>query len=463
MEPKDIHARSRRAGHLAVLHAGLLIAFLTWRYGGMESFAVTVAQWLVLPAPFLTAFAWRQAGPELRRKFLWIAVPLLLLSGLVVAGFFNASMRFVNAWGERSLVPTPHAEAWPSNPYPAVTAPDYGLNLGLVLVGLNLMLTRPSRRWLRGLIAGVALNTAILAVVGTFFKLINAKAILGITPSPNPSFFATFIYHNHWGAIALLGVGAAAGIALYHNRRRLEAFFLSPAPFWVLCTALVLLAIPLSSGRSSTLAALALSGGLALCLLASAGKDRGRWAAGLGLAAVLGLAVVGFLARDTIRNEYRETSGALSKLSSGGIGEGRLILYGDTLRLIGQRPWFGWGWGSFQYVHPRVAVPRPYRQTYQYEQYALDAHSDWLQFPAEVGLIGTGLGLTALAGVLRWAGRRGWWRSPSREILLGVGALSLLACVDFPTACPAVVVSAIALLAAAAELARVADHDPDHA
>ncbi|GAB1490107.1 hypothetical protein MASR2M8_25650 [Opitutaceae bacterium] len=463
MEPKDIHARSRRAGHLAILHAGLLITFLTWRYGGMDPFAFSVAQWLVLPAPILTGFAWLHERPQLRRKFLWIALPLILLSALVVAGFFNPSMRFVTFWGEGSLLPRSHADVLPSNPYPTVTAIDYGLNLGLVLVGLNLMLTRPSRRWLRGLVAGIALNTTLLAVIGTFFKLTKAKAILGITPSPNPSFFATFVYHNHWGAIALLGVGAAAGLAFHHSRHRMEPFFSSPAPFWTLCAALVLLSIPLSSGRSSTLAATALCGGLGLCLLSGAGANRGKWAAGLLLAALLGAAAAGFLARDTIRAEYRETANALQKMSAGGIGEGRLILYGDTLQLIRQRPWFGWGWGSFQYVHPLVASPRPYRQTNQYEQYALDAHSDWLQFPAEVGLLGTGFILASLAGILHWARGHGWWRSPSREILLGLGALALLASVDFPAACPAVVMSAMALLAAGAELARVADHEPEHA
>lgn len=456
-------SRSRRAGRLAVLHAAVLVGFLTWRYGGMEPVARTAAQWLVVPAPLLTLIGWLHAGPELRRRFLWIIVPLALLTVLVVAGFFNPSMRFVNFWGESSLVPADHAAGWPSNPYPRVTSVDFGLNLGLVLVGLNLLLTRPSRTWLRGLVAGIALNTAALAVVGTFFKLTHAKAILGVTPSPNPSFFATFVYHNHWGAIAVLGVAAAAGIALYHERRRVEAFHLSPAPFWFLCAALILLAIPLSSGRASTLAALALAGGLAFCLLCGAGPQRGKWAAGLAVAAVLGLAVVGFLARGTIQNELKESQQALAKLQTGGIGEGRLIIYGDTLRMIGERPWLGWGWGSFQYIFPRFDSPRPYRQTYQYEQYALDAHSDWLQFPAEVGLVGTGLLLTALAGVLRWPGRPGWWQSPAREILVGGGALTLLAAVDFPSACPAIVVSALVLLATGAELARIHGPEAEHA
>jgi O-antigen ligase len=354
-----------------------------------------------------------------------------------------------------------HAEAWPSNPFPKVTAADFALNLGLVIVGLNLLLTRPSRPWLRALVAGIALNTAALAVVGTFFKLSRATAILGMTPSPNPNFFSTFVYHNHWGAIALLGAAAAAGMALYHERRRVEAFHLSPAPFWMLCAALVLLAIPLSSGRASTMAAVVLTGGIGLNLLAGAGPNRGKWAAGLAVAALMGIIVVGFLGRSTLRNEFRETTKAIEKIQAGAVGEGRLVIYGDTLRLIDERPWFGWGWGSFQYVFPRFASPRPYRQTYQYEQYALDAHSDWLQFPAEVGVVGTGLLLAALVGWLRWPGRRGWSHSPSRELLTGCGALGLLAAVDFPTASPAIVATTAILLAAGAELARI--YEPERA
>lgn len=453
----DTPSRSRLAGQLAVGHAAVLVAFLTWRYGGMETLARNVAGWALLPAPLLTVYAWLHARSDLRRRFLWIAVPLGLLCLQVGVSMANPSMQQVNLWGEHFLRPVPHRTWLPANPFPSVTGYDFALNLGLVLVGLNLLLTRPSRRLLRGLVAGIALNTVVLAVVGTFFKLTNSTEILGLTPSANPNFFSTFVYHNHWGAVALLGAGASAGIALYHNRRRQEGFFLSPAPFWVLCTGLIMLAIPLSSSRSATGAALALCAGIALSFLSGDGVNRRRRAAALALVAAAGIVIVGLLAQRTLRNEYHETTRALREMNAGGIGEGRVIIYGDTLRLIGQQPWFGWGWGSFQYVYPQVASPRPFRQTYQYEQYVLDAHSDWLQFPAEIGIVGCSLLLVTLAGWLHWGGFRRWRHAPSREIAFALGSLALLALVDFPAACPAVVATAACLLSCGSELARVSD------
>lgn len=447
-------ARSPLVGRLAVIHAAALMLFLAWRFGGMEPLARAIAGWAVLPAPVLTALAWRAAGRDSRRQFRWILVPVLLLAAQVIASAFNPNMRVLKLWGEVGLAARPHLAWLPSSPYPQATLADFGLNLGLLLVALNLMLAHPSRRWLRALASGIALNTAALAATGTLFKLSGATTILGRTPSPNPNFFATFVYHNHWGAMALLGAGAAAGLAFYHNRRRTEGFWQSSAPFWLLVAAVILLAIPLSSGRSSTFAALAFAGACGILLLRDTGRGRLRLAAGLLAAAAAGAVVVFVLAQRTLRNEYAETTRLVSELRQGGIGDARRVIYGDTWRLIRERPWFGWGWESFQYVYPRVQSPIPLMQTQQREQYVLDAHSDWLQLPAEVGVTGTAFVLAALAGWLRWAGPRGWRGPPSREFLLACGALALLAMVDFPAACPAVVLTAACLLAGGAELGR---------
>jgi O-antigen ligase len=84
-----------------------------------------------------------------------------------------------------------------------------------------------------------------------------------------------------------------------------------------------------------------------------------------------------------------------------------------------------------------------------------EAHNDWLEIVAELGLVGLALGLMLVGAWLRWArGARAWRYSPGREAGLALVALAMLAVIDFPAANPAVVITALVLLAVVVELAR---------
>ena len=66
----------------------------------------------------------------------------------------------------------------------------------------------------------LTVNALLLAVMGTFQKLAGAPGLyFGLQPSPNEAFFATFIYHNHWGAFILLSTAAALGLLFHYARR----------------------------------------------------------------------------------------------------------------------------------------------------------------------------------------------------------------------------------------------------
>ncbi len=450
-----------RPARLALAHAALLVLFLTWRFGGMEAVARDVATWALLPAPVITLYAWLRRGSDGRRAFLWIAIPSLLLCAQVWVSLQNPSMRPITLWGVSSLSAIPHKEFLPSTPFPAATRADFLLNAGLVLVAQNVLLARPPRAWLRGFLALIVTNATALAIVGTLFKLGGATAILGTTASPNPHFFATFIYHNHWGAFALLSSGAAAGLAFYHATRGSSgrSAWHTPAPLCALASLVLLLTLPLSSGRASTAAGFLFS---ALCLAfavhrvwcTSAPSARHR-----PLLIVLALIVIGgacgiWLADRTLSSEADQTALQLRELREGGIGDARFVIARDTWRLIREKPIFGWGWQSFQYAYPRVSSPIPRMHERQPFMAVVDAHNDWLQLLAELGIVGTALALAVIAGWMRWAPTSAWLRSPSRELLLAFGALALLAVVDFPLANPAVVLTAALLLSIGAELAR---------
>lgn len=455
-------------GKIAVLHAAVLGVFLSWRFGGMEPTTRLIATWLCLPAPVLLALAFR-TGRVAWRQTLWILVPLTLLCVQVGASLGNPSRALYQFWDTPVLRAAPHVAWLPSTPLPSATLADFTLNAGLVLTGLNLMFCRPSRPWLRGLLWVTVISGAALAVVGTVFHLRGADMILGAIPSPNPNFFATFVYHNHWGAYALLAGGAALGLLLHTERRTSpRPLTRTHVPVLALTAAVILCSIPLSSGRASTVAALVLAGGSGLLIAGRLLRRLRRSSPGdtprrVGLAVTV-LTVLCFgllLGGESWRKELGQTREQMADLGSGGIGDARLVIYRDTWDLFRERPVFGWGWQSFQYVYTDVQseIPRMHARSGRYA--VLDAHNDWLQLATEIGLWGCACLAAALWGCWRWS--RGRLRSaPQSALVLTLSSLGLLALVDFPLACPAVVLTAATLLAVACETARGTSGDlPD--
>jgi len=122
--------------------------------------------------------------------------------------------------------------------------------------------------------------------------------------------------------------------------------------------------------------------------------------------------------------------------AQGSIG-GRAILYRDTWRMARDQLWFGWGMGSFHTVfftyNTQDVKLAGFPITYA------DAHSDWLQSVAEVGLIGTVLlGLHGIIPLL--ALRRRHFGGPLPGYLFGgCGLVLLYAWFEFPFGSPAVV------------------------
>jgi O-antigen ligase len=101
---------------------------------------------------------------------------------------------------------------------------------------------------------------------------------------------------------------------------------------------------------------------------------------------------------------------------------GRWEFVTSTLRMIGDRPWFGVGLGTWTLAYPRYA-------TVDLGTFVNQAHCDWLQWTAEGGIP---FGLLLLVFFL-WGIRQGF-----RYIWgLGVAAVFLHAFVDYPFSRPA--------------------------
>jgi hypothetical protein len=104
----------------------------------------------------------------------------------------------------------------------------------------------------------------------------------------------------------------------------------------------------------------------------------------------------------------------------------------SSLAMIGERPWFGFGLGTWSIVYPQFAV-------IDIGHFANQAHCEWLGWTAEGGLP---FGL-AMLSVFLWALR------PAIRTIWGLGVISVFlhALVDYPFSRPALAVWPFVILA----------------
>jgi O-antigen ligase/Flp pilus assembly protein TadD len=101
-------------------------------------------------------------------------------------------------------------------------------------------------------------------------------------------------------------------------------------------------------------------------------------------------------------------------------GNIRTHIWADTWDLIRDKPWVGFGGGSFRYVFPRYI-------TKVFANYLRYAHNDYLHFAAEYGVVGfflmAAFALTALVGFLKLA----FSAKRATSSVLAIGAVGAVA------------------------------------
>ncbi len=459
MRPADDSSRSPAGSLLeksVLIHFCSLLLFTTWAFGGQAPWVrQVIAGW---GGVGVVLFAWacwkrhRAAGepswPALR--YLW---PLWVYDALVIISCFNPGFKEVVIGGEPSLVMADPRPWLPTAAQPLLAWRELWQFNVIVLTCFNLFLVLPGRRFVRAVLFVIAGNAVVLAVFGTFQKLIGAKGLwFGLVASPNARFFSTFIYHNHWGAFTLLNTAVCVAL-LFHVYRRggHRDIWHSPVLLGALLTLLLAASVPLSASRSCTvLVGLLLLGALIHFLTRLVRRQSGprghRWlpVAGILLAAALAVGAVTYLARRSIAERWYQTSAQLAPGAREATFGLRLTLYRDTWRMAEEKPWFGWGLESYARVFRIFNTQRAAELWIWIPVYA-EAHNDWLQSLAEVGFVGTGL--LVLLGVLPW------WAIPWRRVesdlprylLAGCALVLLYAWVEFPFANPAVMLTFCAI------------------
>ena len=438
--------RSSRLEYLTLIHVAGLVLFTAWNFGGETDQArLVISWWGSLALPIMVAACLRRLerrdGLPSALHWLW---PLMFFDALVFASTLNPSFTHAFVGGADSLVLGTAKAGWPSSALPAVSLHALWQFNAIYLTCFNLALVVTRRRLLRALLFILTLNALLLAIMGTFQKLAQAPGLyFGLQPSPNEAFFASFIYHNHWGAFILLSTAAALGL-LFHYAHRADhpGRRHSPVLAGLVATLFMAAAVPLSTSRSCTaLVLVLLTGALVHWLWRLRRKhqtDGGSLAAPAAVAVVVflvGLGGIYLLGRPVIEKRVNKTREQIEEIRLRGNLGGREQLYADTWRMARDKIWFGWGLGSyatvFQIYNQQVSVEG-------WEPFYAQAHSDWLQALAEVGLAGTVL--IVLMGVVPLMSL--WPLGPPRAVagylLAGCGLLALYALVEFPFANPAV-------------------------
>jgi O-antigen ligase len=438
---------------LVLAHLALFLIAATWLFGGN-------AEWV---RPYLSC--WGSLGiiltlagalprgarpaestapgepPPAKRRLLRCLWPFVLLNALVLASCATPGFREVHMGAQAFYTPVPVAAWRPSAAVPSAALKGLWLFDGIYLSCFNLFLIVRRRRALRWLLGIAVFNALALSVFGTLQKLMGAKGLFfGLVPSVQTYFFSSFIYHNHWGAYAVLMAAACLGmVRRYASRLRGRGFFRSPGPAGLVVVLLIAMTTPLSTSRSCTALMIVLLGVTFLgwtlrltrrrrALNESAGPP--LLAAGIAMAAAV--AAIGFLARESINARVTQTTQQIADMRARGSVGQRAILYRDTWRMAENKPAFGWGMASYPYVFVLYnSQDHPNRIDHLPNNYH-DAHNDWLQSIAEHGWAGTALlGLCGLVPLLRLRGC-GRIGSLPRYLLAGCGLILLYAWIEFP-------------------------------
>ena len=449
-----------------LIHTSAMFLGASWIFGGnIEWMRPVLSIWGTLGA-VLTLFAFTQPGfrgQSARRKAGWL-LPLALFSLLVLSSLMNLSFRPIIAGGELSYIKTsvPHPYL-PSTISAPLSLDSWWLGAGIYLSAFNLACALHSRAALRAVFILIAVNTLVLSLFGTIQALSSAGFYFGASQSPNPRFFATFIYYNHWGAFMMLGLGTAVGL-LFYLMRRYQGKSLAHSPFGVALLGVLLIATtaPVSASRANTLiSAFILMIALvhSLVLIAKSRRRQGRspWPAlsAILLLAILSTSAAGWLSYQSLSERVAETKSVIDHEQS--VFGGRAELYRDTWLLAREKPVFGWGLNTYAIGFQQI---RPYsyiNYSNGNERYYATAHNDWLQSVAETGFVGTTLlvlmGLVPLLSLKK----RQWTHPLTAYPLLGCLLVVLYAAFEFPFGNAAFLVTFWILLFATVRYAQLSD------
>ena len=498
-EPNALQAFRGEIRSAAVLHplenglliiVGALLCFTPWALGTMQVWSQFVSLGLAVIA-FALAIINRRYRGELApqgdfRLIMWpklIRFPIFWL-GLLLLGYI-LTQALNPAW-----VYVTHDRMWWLDPIECISWLPTGMETPYKDMNPWRVLTIYTAAWLlvcalwvgvtrrvtvQRLFTVVAINGVLLALIGILQKVTHAKYILwGLKEStPAGYFFATIVYKNHAGAYLNLALMITTAL-LYWNFARAERRMdrSSPAPVFAFATVVMGIGVLLTNSRAATILMMAFTllafiGFIVRCTLTRS-EGRSPWVITI-LCAIFAL----FIGLGSYFLNTDKAFDRIGKLIEAGQADssvaGRVLARNATWEMAQDNLVTGWGAGSFRHYFP------VYQQQYP-EIYKLKegpwirnlrweyAHNDYVQFMAEMGLIGAGIVLAILACALRHFLRQ---RALSRPhlvfVLLALLITAVHAWVDFQFHNPAILFLWCISAALAARWAELEARTPSQA
>jgi O-antigen ligase len=441
------------ADRLIVAQSSLLLIFSAWAGGGRANGVLPVMLAIAAIGPIALWLRRR----EREMVSLWPYVPLLLWLILFGVALLNPSYQRAP---DGSWMPRTGWISWLPATADRIISVDAQLPwVTALLQGATIIAVRPHRRAVRYIWACFAINAFVLAVVGATFYFAHAEKMLGFADVPAAYFFATFYYKNHWAAYGFLGAVAGAALALRAWRRRNMGDYRegSVALFFLISSLFTIITLPLPGSRAGLLFTVV----FVLFLLGTIAVETWRqkshsrptsWLAPAGLAVVIAAATL-YGARvyaPRAAEELHRTERQIGAARDGAAPDLRVLVSRDTWRMGLDRPWFGWGIGSYELAFPLYQGNYLRQSNGRLTERLGYAHNDWLQMFAEAGIVGCIL-LLAPGLWCSWRAWRAGW--PLGRIALGGCTLiAIYAWVDFPFNNPAILLAWTILLVGAAVL-----------
>jgi O-antigen ligase len=308
------------------------------------------------------------------------------------------------------------------------------------------------RRTFQHLFTILAANGFVLAGLGLVQRLEDNGKVLWFIEPPASYFVATFFYKNHAAAYFNLILAVTAGMGFWHfvraSRRQDKS---SPAGMYAVFGATIAVITLFSFSRTGGILLFAfllfVAGAFLFHQFRAPAHGRNPLLTGIMLLLLGGFVAYGASAMrvGTLVERFQELRVQLASDAP----DARALVREATWKMFRDRSLTGWGAGSYRFYFPVYQKAYPVLLVGQNGKTGAweHAHNDYLEYLAELGVLGCGL--LALLGLV--GARELWhqrcWRNPLA--LLGVGGLALTLAhswVDFHFQNPAILTTWCVLL-----------------
>jgi hypothetical protein len=383
------HAQHRFAVTFLSIAIPAHLAIGVFLFGGTPPWATTLLQWSVCAMGSVLAIQMLRKPRYLRKSSLLIPLALAPIWGVLQLVFNTSAYRFATLGA---------TAAW---------------TCYVALFAVALQEFGSSQRALLRTLRILPLLGMVVAVWGLVEHFSSQDTIFWFVEIKHGSPFGPFVDRDHFAVFAELVLPLAIWNAFESPRRA------------VLYTAAAgsLFAAVIASGSRAGAAMVAME--MVVCLsiafLRARGAHRFRQVAPKVIACVLLFsAIAGWSLL------WSRISGGTDPFAN------RREMLESALHMAREKPWMGFGLGTFQFVYPAYAVT-------DFGLFVDHAHNDWAEWAAEGGLPFVALILSMLAPILRSAFRSIWG--------IGILAAFIHALVDFPMQIPALASITMVLLA----------------